>query len=288
MIGLLISNTVGVPRVFQARVATYEFWLKAGIVLLGSRFLLGDILHLGGISLALVAVALTLSLSFMHLLGRAFGLKPRLTSLLAVGSSIWGVSAIIAAKPAIDADDEDASYAIAAILAPGGALSPFTTSHIPSAQSQSVLRACRESCRPQADRATPACPADRQSPLFCHRAHRRRISRSVQNALGISPQPRRDPAHTSAVNCWTTRCMQLSGAPHFVLVELVSVTLGCSSGNQQRTHSASGLQSQHHLTSRLGGEPRANGNTPRGATTVQTAPPSRSKPCLCRSQRIVY
>src|SRR5271165_7427871 len=43
-IGLLIANTVGVPRVFQAGVATYEFWLKAGIVLLGSRFLLGDIL----------------------------------------------------------------------------------------------------------------------------------------------------------------------------------------------------------------------------------------------------
>jgi uncharacterized integral membrane protein (TIGR00698 family) len=125
VLGLVISNSVGVPRVFQPGVATYEFWLKAGIVLLGSRFLLGDILHLGGISLLLVAIALTLSLTFMHLLGRVFRLKPKLTSLLAVGSSICGVSAIIAAKPAIDADDEDASYAIAAILALG-ALSLFT------------------------------------------------------------------------------------------------------------------------------------------------------------------
>jgi uncharacterized integral membrane protein (TIGR00698 family) len=125
VLGLLISNTVGVPRVFEPGVATYEFWLKAGIVLLGSRFLLGDILHLGGISLLLVAVALTLSLTFMHILGRSFKLKPKLTSLLAIGSSICGVSAIIAAKPAIDADDEDASYAIAAILALG-ALSLFT------------------------------------------------------------------------------------------------------------------------------------------------------------------
>jgi uncharacterized integral membrane protein (TIGR00698 family) len=119
VIGLAIANTVGVPRIFEAGVATYEFWLKAGIVLLGSRFLLGDILHLGGISLLLVAVAITLSFAFMHLLGRGFGLKPKLTSLLAIGSSICGVSAIIAAKPAIDADDEDASYAIAAILALG-------------------------------------------------------------------------------------------------------------------------------------------------------------------------
>jgi uncharacterized integral membrane protein (TIGR00698 family) len=125
VIGLVLSNTVGVPRVFAPGVATYEFWLKAGIVVLGSRFLLGDVLHLGGISLALVAIALTLSLTFMHLLGRAFKLKPKLTSLLAIGSSICGVSAIIAAKPSIDADDEDASYAIAAILALG-AISLFT------------------------------------------------------------------------------------------------------------------------------------------------------------------
>ncbi len=125
VIGLVIANTTGVPRIFAAGIATYEFWLKAGIVLLGSRFLLGDILHLGGISLLLVALALSLSLTFMHPLGRAFSLKPKLTSLLAVGSSICGVSAIIAAKPSIDADDEDASYAIAAILALG-AISLFT------------------------------------------------------------------------------------------------------------------------------------------------------------------
>ena len=125
VIGLIIANTVGIPRIFQAGVATYEFWLKAGIVLLGSRFLLGDVLHLGGISLLLVAVALTLSLTFMHLLGRTFKLKPKLTSLLAIGSAICGVSAIIAAKPSIEADDEDASYAIAAILALG-AISLFT------------------------------------------------------------------------------------------------------------------------------------------------------------------
>jgi uncharacterized integral membrane protein (TIGR00698 family) len=61
----------------------------------------------------------------MHLLGRLFRLRPKLTSLLAVGSSICGVSAIIATQGAIDADEEDSSYAIAAILALG-AISLFT------------------------------------------------------------------------------------------------------------------------------------------------------------------
>ena len=119
LFGVLIANTVGLPRVFRAGVATYEFWLKAGIILLGARFILGDILKLGGISLVLVAVAFTLSIAFMTWLGRAFNLSAKLTTLLAVGSSVCGVSAIIAMSGAIDADEEDSSTAIAAILALG-------------------------------------------------------------------------------------------------------------------------------------------------------------------------
>jgi uncharacterized integral membrane protein (TIGR00698 family) len=119
VIGLLISNTLTIPRVFEPGIATYEFWLKVGIVLLGSRFVLGDVLKLGGISLGLVVIEITGSLALMMLLGRLFKLKPKLTSLLAVGSAVCGVSAIIAAKGAIDADDEDSSFAIAAILALG-------------------------------------------------------------------------------------------------------------------------------------------------------------------------
>jgi uncharacterized integral membrane protein (TIGR00698 family) len=119
VIGLIIANTVGVPKIFRAGVATYEFWLKLGIVLLGVRFLLGDVLKLGGISLVAVALELTISIVLMTWLGNAFRLTPKLTSLLAIGSSICGVSAIIAAKGAINAKDEEASYAIAAILALG-------------------------------------------------------------------------------------------------------------------------------------------------------------------------
>jgi len=125
LLGLFISNTIGLAKIFQPGVATYEFWLKAGIVLLGSRFLLGDVLHLGGVSLILVAIEILGALAFMTFLGRLFNLRPKLTTLLAVGSAVCGVSAIIAAKGAIDADDEDSSFAIAAILALG-ALALFT------------------------------------------------------------------------------------------------------------------------------------------------------------------
>ena len=119
LFGLLVANTVGVPPLFRAGVDTYEFWLKLGIVFQGVRFLLGDVLKLGSMSLGFVAVELAVSIALMTWLGRRFGLTPKLTSLLAIGSSICGVSAIIAAKGAIEADDEDVSYAIAAILALG-------------------------------------------------------------------------------------------------------------------------------------------------------------------------
>jgi uncharacterized integral membrane protein (TIGR00698 family) len=110
---------VGLAKIFERGVATYEFWLKTGIVLLGARFLLKDVLRLGGLSLALVVVEIVLALTFMTILGRSFRLRPKLISLLAVGSAVCGVSAIIATQGAIDADEEDSSYAIAAILALG-------------------------------------------------------------------------------------------------------------------------------------------------------------------------
>lgn len=119
VIGVVIANTVGLPKIFRAGVATYEFWLKAGIILLGARFILGDILHLSGISFALIFIELLLALTFMTYLGRGFRLSPKLVSLLAVGSSVCGVSAIIATQGAIEADEEDSSVAIAAILALG-------------------------------------------------------------------------------------------------------------------------------------------------------------------------
>jgi uncharacterized membrane protein YadS len=88
LIGLVISNTLSIPKIFQPGIATYEFWLKLGIVLLGTRFVLADVLKLGGISLGLVVIEITLSLALMTLLGRLFKLKPKLTSLLAIGSAV--------------------------------------------------------------------------------------------------------------------------------------------------------------------------------------------------------
>jgi uncharacterized integral membrane protein (TIGR00698 family) len=119
VLGALIRNTVGLHRVFRPGVGTYEFWLKIGIVLLGARFLIGDVLRLGGVSLVLVFIDIAVATGIVLLLGRWLRLRGKLTSLLAMGTAICGVSAIIAGRGAIEADEEDSGYAIAAILALG-------------------------------------------------------------------------------------------------------------------------------------------------------------------------
>ncbi|WP_028926505.1 YeiH family protein [Pseudonocardia acaciae] len=119
LLGAVIRNTVGIPRVFRPGVGTYELWLKIGIVLLGARFLIGDVLRLGGVSLVLVFIDIVIASGIVLLLGRWLRLRGKLTSLLAMGTAICGVSAIIAGRGAIEADEEDSGYAIAAILALG-------------------------------------------------------------------------------------------------------------------------------------------------------------------------
>ncbi|MGO9031148.1 YeiH family protein [Mycobacterium sp.] len=123
--GLLVTNTVGLHRVFRPGVQTYEFWLKVGIVALGVRFVLGDIVRLGGISLVQILVDMVVAGAIILAAAHLFGLSGKLGSLLAIGTSICGVSAIVAAKGAIRARNSDVGYAIAAILALG-AVALFT------------------------------------------------------------------------------------------------------------------------------------------------------------------
>ena len=119
VIGLLVTNIIGLHPIFRPGVLTYQFWLKVGIVALGSRFVLGDIVKLGSASLLQILVDMAVAGTIILVVAHFFGLSGKLGSLLAIGTSICGVSAIVAAKGAIRARNSDVSYAIAAILALG-------------------------------------------------------------------------------------------------------------------------------------------------------------------------
>src|SRR5260370_27835230 len=81
LFGLILGNALAAFRwfkLFAPGIATYEFFLKLGIALLGVRFLLADVVKLGGISLVLVALEFALATAIMPAPGHVSppGAKP--------------------------------------------------------------------------------------------------------------------------------------------------------------------------------------------------------------------
>ncbi|NLK07810.1 MAG: putative sulfate exporter family transporter [Firmicutes bacterium] len=114
--GALAANVLPVHRVFAPGIRTYDFWLKIGIVLMGAKFAMTNVISIGTSGIILVVAEIALAIISARFLGRLAGLSEELSSLLGVGIGICGVSAIIGATGAINAREEDASYAIATIL----------------------------------------------------------------------------------------------------------------------------------------------------------------------------
>jgi uncharacterized integral membrane protein (TIGR00698 family) len=116
VLGLVLRNTIGLPTVYEKglRMCGKEV-LRFGIILLGLRLSLAavgeDFLRSLPIIIGCIAVALV-SVSWIN---RALGLPRRLGSLIAVGTSICGVSAIVATAPVIDAEEDEVSYSVACI-----------------------------------------------------------------------------------------------------------------------------------------------------------------------------
>src|SRR5205823_10509226 len=87
----------------------------AGIVLLGLRLSLGAVGLYGLAALPVIVACIATAVVVVTWLGRALGLPRRLGALIAVGTSICGVSAIVATAAAIRAEDEEVSYAVACV-----------------------------------------------------------------------------------------------------------------------------------------------------------------------------
>lgn len=89
--------------------------LKTAVALVGVRLSLTELISTGGQALPLVFLMIVTGLALVLGLGRLLGVSPRLTILLAAGTSICGASAIAAASPALKAHHEETCYAIACI-----------------------------------------------------------------------------------------------------------------------------------------------------------------------------
>ncbi len=90
--------------------------LQWAVILLGFGMNLTVILQTGKQSLPIIISTIATSLAIAYLLHRTMHIPGKISTLVGVGSSICGGSAIAATAPVIDADDEEVAQAISVIF----------------------------------------------------------------------------------------------------------------------------------------------------------------------------
>jgi uncharacterized integral membrane protein (TIGR00698 family) len=93
--------------------------LRGGIICVGSKLSFLEIVSLGTVGVPIVMLSIGTTLLVTQKLGKYLGLSNNLTSLVAAGSSICGVTAITAVAPAINAKQQEISVAVANVVAFG-------------------------------------------------------------------------------------------------------------------------------------------------------------------------
>ncbi|MFC2056401.1 YeiH family protein [Chloroflexota bacterium] len=116
LIGLLISNTIGVPEWLKSGVKT-ELYIKCGLVVLGAEILFGRIMALGPYGLGIAWGVTPVVLYVMYLYGtKVLKMERELTLPIAAAASVCGVSAAIATGAACKAKQEYITIAVGQTL----------------------------------------------------------------------------------------------------------------------------------------------------------------------------
>ena len=116
LIGLLIRNTVGLPK-WLAPAARSEYYIKAGLVILGSSILFNEIMKAGALGM-IQAIIVVLSVWYFSfwVSRRLFKIDQEMSMLLSSAVSICGVSAAIATSGAIKGEPKKLSFVISLVL----------------------------------------------------------------------------------------------------------------------------------------------------------------------------
>jgi uncharacterized integral membrane protein (TIGR00698 family) len=115
LLGLLISNTIGVPEWLKPAVQT-EFFIKTGLVILGTGLLFMEVLQAGALGITQAVLVVFLVWYACLWLSRKLGVDDEFGAMLATAVSICGVSAAIAACGAIQGDKKKLSYVTSLVL----------------------------------------------------------------------------------------------------------------------------------------------------------------------------
>ncbi|MBI4199274.1 MAG: putative sulfate exporter family transporter [Chloroflexi bacterium] len=116
ILGMIVRNTVGVPRWALPGIDfCLRRLLRLGIIFMGIRLSIFDALKIGAWGVPIVVLCVIAGLAVTSYVTQRLGLSRRLGTLIAVGTSICGASAIVATAPGIKARSEEVAYAVANI-----------------------------------------------------------------------------------------------------------------------------------------------------------------------------
>jgi uncharacterized integral membrane protein (TIGR00698 family) len=116
VVGMVIRNVIGVPRSWEMGISYTPVMMNTGIVLIGTQYMLRDLVKLGTQSITLMCIFVFGSAFIVIVLCRMLKIGDRLTGLLAAGFSMCGVSACVAIAPMVKARTDQVAYAIASLI----------------------------------------------------------------------------------------------------------------------------------------------------------------------------
>ncbi|WP_152656741.1 YeiH family protein [Oceanobacillus sp. CFH 90083] len=116
LIGIIIRNVINFSDIFTKGISfSMKYALHAGIILLGLKLSLMEALKLGAFGIPLIVSCISVGLFLTLYLTKKMNQSRRLGTLIASGTGICGVTAIMAISPVIKAKENEISYAVANI-----------------------------------------------------------------------------------------------------------------------------------------------------------------------------
>lgn len=112
---MIIRNFIGLPRWVEPA-AKSEFYIKAGLVILGSSILFGEIVKAGAYGMIQALIVVISVWYFTFWLAKKLGVDQEMGIMLSSAVSICGVSAAIATCGAIKGDNKKLSFVISIVL----------------------------------------------------------------------------------------------------------------------------------------------------------------------------
>jgi uncharacterized integral membrane protein (TIGR00698 family) len=116
VIGILAVNVFRIPAWAANGVRTARFFLKTGVILLGTLYSAAELAQLGALSVVMIGIFVLGSVWLVLVMGKRMQAGNSMTAVLSAGMGVCGVSATVAASPVVNAKAAEIAYTIGTIL----------------------------------------------------------------------------------------------------------------------------------------------------------------------------